>query len=833
MFLSPRAWHQSARHRGVLHSTRTRIPPPLLTNPHRHVSLQAGENKTGHIQTGPNEGILFIDNVFPLRLQKLLGIPLDASDKAPGLFQNFITSTVAGADPAHVLSSAAKPIKALEVIPRLKEGGAFVKFSHDATTSTSEVETALKEYLRDKNIRPWWSPFRRMRANLVRGRPWVEDMFQLPTSRVKVQFIPSEPGAEAVELSQEQLFAFFRPYGKLGDIGTQPPDSKVLPKFAYLDFASIPKAVMAKNCMHGYLVSEAEGGGVKGTVLRLGYERKVKAHWIRDWIFGHPRIVIPIVAAIIAGITVAVFDPIRTFFVKAHITRSLHIEDNRFYKLIKGYATDFIGTFRRRQDDDAGMEAVWDDRKGNIEQLQTWLMETADTFIIVQGPRGSGKKELVLDQALKDKKYKLVVDCKPIQEARGDSATINAAAAEVGYRPVFSFMNSLNGMIDMAAQGATGVKTGFSETLDSQLAKIWNNTTTALRSIALDSRHKDDKDAQLADDEWLEAHPERRPVVIIDNYLHKSHIDNSLYDKIADWAARLTTANIAHVIFLTNDVSFTKSLSKALPDRVFRQISLSDCSPEVAKKFVITHLDADVEDDPPHKDGSPKKLPSQHRADLNELDTCIDLLGGRLTDLEFLARRIKTGETPTKAVHEIIDQSASEILKMYIFNSDDDSTTRRWTSEQAWLLIKSLADTSTLRYNELLLSDTYKTAGESVLRALEQAELISIAHGPNGRPATIKPGKPVYHSAFKRLVHDRVLASRLDLAILTDLVKIETATIEKVESELLLLSQLNAQPRTLTPRIQYLLAKLAASQEKVERYEGESKALKKVLGEEY
>lgn len=181
------------------------------------------------------------------------------------------------------------------------------------------------------------------------------------------------------------------------------------------------------------------------------------------------------------------------------------------------------------------MEAVWEDRKENIEQIKTWLMETADTFIIVQGPRGSGKRELVIDQALKHKKHKLIIDCKPIQEARGDSATINAAAAEVGYRPVFSWMNSISGMIDLAAQGAAGVKTGFSETLDSQLGKIWNNTATALRQIALEGRNKDDKDANLGEDEYLEAHPERRPVVVIDNFLHKSQESTIVYDKIAEW----------------------------------------------------------------------------------------------------------------------------------------------------------------------------------------------------------------------------------------------------------------------------------------------------------
>lgn len=200
----------------------------------------------------------------------------------------------------------------------------------------------------------------------------------------------------------------------------------------------------------------------------------------------------------------------------------------------KAQATDIL-TFHRKREDDSGMVAVWEDRKANIEQIQTWLMESADTFIIVQGPRGSGKRELVVDQALKHRKHKLVIGCKPIQEAHGDSACIRAAAAEVGYRPVFSWMNSISGMIDLAAQGATGVKTGFSETLDTQLAKIWNNTATALKQIALEGRKKDDKDANLSDDEYLEAHPEKLPVVVIDNFLHKSQDSSIVYDKIADW----------------------------------------------------------------------------------------------------------------------------------------------------------------------------------------------------------------------------------------------------------------------------------------------------------
>ena len=162
-------------------------------------------------------------------------------------------------------------------------------------------------------------------------------------------------------------------------------------------------------------------------------------------------------------------------------------------------------------------------------------MESADTFIVVQGPRGSGKNELVIDMALKNRKDKLVIDCKKIQEARGDSTTINAMADQVGYRPVFSWMNSMSGMIDLAAQGATGMKTGFSETLDGQLNKIFTNSAAALKQIGLDDRSKTDKDADMSDDAYLEAHPEKRPVVVIDNFLHKNQEGSIVYDKIAEW----------------------------------------------------------------------------------------------------------------------------------------------------------------------------------------------------------------------------------------------------------------------------------------------------------
>lgn len=185
--------------------------------------------------------------------------------------------------------------------------------------------------------------------------------------------------------------------------------------------------------------------------------------------------------------------------------------------------------------------------------------------------------------------------------------------------------------------------------------------------------------------------------------------------------------------------------------------------------------------------------------------------------------------TTSEAVRQIIEQSASEILKMYLL--DVDVANRKWTPQQAWYLVKELAANETLRYNELLLNDLFKD-GEVVLQTLEQAELISIT-SKNGRPYGVKPGKPVFQAAFEHLTEDQVLKARLDLAILTQLIGIENKNVDKYEIELKMLADLPGMPSELKPRVKWCLGKAMASHAKVEKYEAQSSLLKKVLSDKF
>ncbi|KAI0539146.1 RNA12 protein [Xylaria digitata] len=798
------------------------------------------DEKSGHIETAPNESILWVDSLYPLRLA---GIHLpwrSPETDLPGLMKRFEQSGFSIMDPVQIVKRALPsdvPLKVTEILPRIKDGGAFVKFAHPPEVTPKDIEGKVSKLLAEKPIKRFFSPLRGVQAGLVKGVPWLEDLQRYPKGRLRIEFVPKNPGEEAVEFSQETLYSMFRRYGSISEIVSQPWDSKVVPKYAYVDFFFVRDAIMARNCLHGFVVPEELGGGKLGTKFRISYERRAKTNRIWDWITNHPRIVIPVVVALLTGLTVVIFDPIRSFFVKVYVSRKYRLSNSRLYRWLRKQTSD-IFAFRRGGAEQAGLNAVWSHRKDIIEQIQAWLMETTETFIVVQGPRGSGKKELVLEQALKDRQNVLVIDCKRIVDARGESAIIKNMASEVGYRPIFSWANSMSSMIDLAIQSTTGVKAGFSETLDSQLQKILQTAAGALQTLDLESRSKDDADASLPTDAYLEAHPEKRAVVVIDNFVYRSEDNALVYDKIAEWAAALVQSNVAHVIFLTNDSSYTKVLSKSLPDRVFRHVALGDLSPDVAKWFVLGHLAADQKKDDSKGDDNTENKRGTDVPDIAELDDCIGTLGGRLTDLEYLARRIKVGQSPKQAVAEITEQAASEILKMFLLpGKASGDGEHKWSMEQAWYLVNLLSKDDMLRYNEVLLSDTFASSltapdGESALEGLANAELITVrSHA--GRPRSITAGKPVYQAAFRQLAADKVFSAKMELGRLKELVKIEGANIDKAEKELVLLGSLPNQPWGAHDRVQYLLGKIDGAQNKIGYYEREIGKLKKVLSTEY
>ena len=83
-------------------------------------------------------------DLFPLRLSTILNRPWKTNHDVADLLQRFENSSLGMMDPIRLVKSAIPedlPMKVTEINPRLKDGGAFVKFAHAASLDPAEVES--------------------------------------------------------------------------------------------------------------------------------------------------------------------------------------------------------------------------------------------------------------------------------------------------------------------------------------------------------------------------------------------------------------------------------------------------------------------------------------------------------------------------------------------------------------------------------------------------------------------------------------------------------------------------------------------------------------------
>jgi hypothetical protein len=157
-------------------------------------------------------------------------------------------------------------------------------------------------------------------------------------------------------------------------------------------------ATSAKNCLHQAIET--------GTKIHISYESVHKTPWfIWDWLINHPRISIPAAAALFAVVMGSIFDPIRTWCIENKITKKWHVESSRIAQWLRRSFYEIV-PFRRQK----GKEQVWKVDE-NVSRIKDWIGENQESFIVVIGPKGTAKRELVIDGVLEGRpKLSLVED---------------------------------------------------------------------------------------------------------------------------------------------------------------------------------------------------------------------------------------------------------------------------------------------------------------------------------------------------------------------------------------------------------------------------------------
>ncbi len=367
-----------------------------------------------------------------------------------------------------------------------------------------------------------------------------------------------------------------------------------------------------------------------------------------DWISNHPRLVFPFVAFLIGGVSYMVFDPVREFMVESKVHNTFSLDEYKVYTWLK---RNTVGLFKDTDGNAKGDVDDWWERRQSAETIQEWIREKPSTFITISGPRGSGKTGLVSKAITRDVQH-LVIDCDAIAKtAKNDSLLITSLANETGYAPVFSWLSSINSMIDLAAVGLIGSKAGFATPTDAQLKQILGVVTNALNHINEQTQKRiakaekarlaaekklvkpeasaptptpgasidtasagsnekeslEEKASALAhnamasieslvsnDEEAKDGKKKKTfdsPVVVINQFHHKGIKQAILHQVLAEWAADLVTNGIAHVVFVSdNPVGMGKELAKALPNVPFQGIALADAEEDKARSYVYNKL---------------------------------------------------------------------------------------------------------------------------------------------------------------------------------------------------------------------------------------------------
>lgn len=803
-----------------------------------------------------SEVILFFDHIYPTAVLKLL--LKGYFSRLTKRFQAILDDDATVKRRIVALSSSTQhPLPAdariTELIPVKRDGGAFVKFSVPPTLTPKELIGLICANTRTnaKHATGWAARAAHLvwgthpKCFQVKGTPWIEDLRRFPSPRLKVKF-------EGQPLLEEELYFLFRRYGLIVDIVPPPAGGAA----ALVIFQTVQLAVCAKNCITGIRLNRG------ATQLHIQYDPLKKINYVTDFIVNHQKILVPALLALLATVAVLIFDPIREWFIEQKITHKYSLttyKDNPYVQVVyrpyrtvarwlsNGYdwVDDRVGSTcedergarglaaGRAEDDAADPDSsapniLWMERLEKVKQLKLWIYENISTFIIVKGPKGSGKQEFVLDHTLlQDAELKrkiLYIDCDALVKTRLDNAMLQATAHQLGYFPLFTWTNSILQFIDLGVQSITGQKLGLSELKETQLKNMFLLTTQALRKVALAdysgyrrgvmkrqrrrqreaaaAEHASDSlidDDLLKEDQYLQQHPECKPIIVINKFMLKADSNQDfIYKMLADWTLQVVQSNLAHVIYITHDVGSIQHLNDALPNQVFKLISLLDATLKLSKQYVLNQLSGN---------------------DIGGIDACLGPIGGRMLDLQAFIRRVKLGETPDDALQEMVSQAAEQITTFFLNKANDGD--RNWLPAQVWSIMKILALHDSISYTELSRTPLFKLSSSTLatLSTLEKHDLVLLVR-EKGVLRTVLTGRPLYREAFKNLVADHNIYKIYESDYYADLILIESAKIAKLEDEISKVSNLSDM-KLLKTRLEYIQDKIAVSTGKIVEYEAQ------------
>lgn len=727
------------------------------------------------------ENVLWFDNVFPLKISRFDFRGFFITKKTQiRMMENAKKRLLPSAFPCYF------ELNGIE--PSVKEGGIFVRYSYSG--DKDEIIKAIHDNLMETKPRSMYN-WRRVRMFEVEGVPFVEDVDSIyPSTRLLIDF-------KGPSLDKETLFRHFRKFGPIVEIVSRKKDDK-----AHVIFKSRRSATSAKICLNDCVID--------GTKITIQYDNLTIVSAISHLCTHHPRIILPIAVAGVIIIGYYVLDPIRIFFVVNKFTGRYTYKSKRLRRRKLGWNPAMLVKLLEKSHNDDERKLT-EEQEENIHQIESYLKEIPETFILITGPTGSGKSSLI-QELVKDINNCIIIDCEALAMQPDSSKMLSNFASQIGVFPSVS-TGVMSNLFDTLLTNALGQK---SSTASNNVAKF--NEILELLSIAL---NKINTDIIKKNDKNINNHP----VIIIRDFLGKEKSKHQfIYQQLAEWAANITELQAAHVIFVSPNGAALKKLSNSLPNRSIKNIIVSDATPQEALEYV-------------------KRRMNKEKVDIYDTDDLMDALtkiGGRMQDLESYIQKIKSGLSPRDAFNSMIGETVLELRKKGFGEDEEEASRMKWTPIQFWKVAQTLGgEEDEYSYDNLRFHDIFN-GDDSALRAMEDNELITVIY-KDGRPYSIRAYRPLYRSGFKRMMSDSRFSASMCVATSKFLINGETKKIREYEDELNILVNVlsgkhigegvkgRGNRQELERRIETVISLIRESNEKCNKWQMEGRVCKNLL----
>lgn len=517
-----------------------------------------------------------------------------------------------------------------------------------------------------------------------------------------------------------------------------------------------------------------DGKLVGESTLDISY---IPQNWKIPWdMLTSPRAIVPLAGIALFSLTM-LLNPIRLYFVVQRLTVEKTVDLTALPE----------------------QTYVWQSNTKRETELRDWLDGVPTNVLLMIGPKGTDKSTLI-KKVLQRRLLSARVDCSKVTTTQD---FIDHFVRDIGFRPSFAALNQI-----VYVLFSSFLPNATQTSVDVQLHSVLKTLDRVFRI----PRASGDKGVIVFDE--------------FDKFLKLLDSENKDEAKkaaivlqiLGAWSQQVTRQGTAHVIFVSNSSYASDSLQRLEGFKSVPTMWLTDISREEASTYLTQQIE---------------EVRGHDVSLLSHVPHIIDLIGGRLGDLDHMLFQIARGQPAEQALERMLEDAKMAVRRRGLGGSWFGGTKLEWSQAHLWKIMKLLKEENAVRYDTVLV--TVFDGNETALKALVENRLLNVTTLSDGS-SVISAHSPLYLAAFRDILeHDEELYWGMEKYCKVAEIEKEEKVVEKIETELMKLSrylaqdQVSARSGGIEQRCKQLDSEMKASSDKLVKKKAELANIQKSI----